>query len=144
MNWVPGNLHLIGKDNQNNPPPPPKRQDFLMPPTLTLTAGMQEQWWGGRLKNAVLTTRLRLYRKPVTAKQNCFCTLHCASYISHNLKWKDSMVRWHLCFSSLPSYPLTVQGPEGVRTVPEEVVTHFPTRINALPAPSAQTRQLTH
>lgn len=46
-----------------------------MPPTLTLTAGMQEQWWGGRLTNAVLTTRLRLYRKPVTAEQNCFCTL---------------------------------------------------------------------
>uniref|UniRef100_A0A672GTZ6 Pre-mRNA-splicing regulator WTAP n=1 Tax=Salarias fasciatus TaxID=181472 RepID=A0A672GTZ6_SALFA len=29
--------------------------------------------------------------------------------------------------SSPPRVPLTVQGPEGVRTVPEEVVTHFPT-----------------
>uniref|UniRef100_A0A3Q0RU21 Pre-mRNA-splicing regulator WTAP n=1 Tax=Amphilophus citrinellus TaxID=61819 RepID=A0A3Q0RU21_AMPCI len=28
-----------------------------------------------------------------------------------------------------PDSPLTVQGPEGVRTVPEEVVTHFPTWI---------------
>uniref|UniRef100_A0A668AVJ0 Pre-mRNA-splicing regulator WTAP n=1 Tax=Myripristis murdjan TaxID=586833 RepID=A0A668AVJ0_9TELE len=40
-----------------------------------------------------------------------------------------------------PSYPLTVQGPEGVGTVPEEVVTPF-RHGYALPTPSAQTRQL--
>lgn len=31
--------------------------------------------------------------------------------------------------------PLNVQGPEGVRTVPEEVVTHFLTRIQTTRPP---------
>lgn len=59
-----------------------------MPPTLTLTAGMQEQWWGGRLTNAVLTTRLRLLQESQSRqKQNSLCVLsHCVSYISRNLK----------------------------------------------------------
>lgn len=43
-----------------------------MPPTLTLTAGMQEQWWGGRLTNAVLTTRLRLLQKASHCKTKLF------------------------------------------------------------------------
>lgn len=123
---MPGNLHLIGKDNQNNPPYPQKKnsQDFLPPPTLTLTAGMQDQWWGGRLTNAVLTHETQTLQK--ARNQTVFVLSHCASYISHNLKRKRQYGQVTLVFQ-LP--PLTVHGPEGVRTVPEEVVTHFPTRI---------------
>lgn len=113
MNWVPGNLHLIGKDNQNNPPQKnktkQKSQDFLTPPTLTLTADMQEQWWGGRLTKCCTHHEIQTLQKASHSQKNpnkpqtVFVLLHCASYISHNLKRKDSMVRWHLCFSSLPS-----------------------------------------
>lgn len=128
MNWVPGNLHLIGKDNQNNSPLKKVKTSSRPPPSRSLQAcrnnGGGEGWqmlyspW-----DSDFTESQSLQNKTV------FVLLHCASYISHNLRWKDSMVRWHLCFSSLPSYSLTVQGPEGVRTLPEEVVTHFPTWI---------------
>lgn len=84
MNWVPGNLHLIGKDNQNNPPQKTKQNRKVKtssrpPPSLSLQTcrnnGGGEGW-----QSAVLTTRFRLYRKPVTPKKtkqtpNCFCTL---------------------------------------------------------------------
>lgn len=112
-----------------------------MPPTYTFTAGMQGQWWGGGSQmlyspwDSVVTERQSLQNNPV------FVPFPCTSYLSHHLKWQDNMVRWH-CFSFLPAYSHNVQGPEGVRTIPEEVVTRFPTRTYALPAPSAHLRQL--
>lgn len=74
MNWVPGNLHLIGKDNQNNPPQKnktkQKSQDFLTPPTPTLTADMQEQWWGGRLTKCCTHHEIQTLQKASHSQKN--------------------------------------------------------------------------
>lgn len=45
-----------------------------MPPTLTLTAGMQEQWWGGRL------TKCCTHHETQTLQKAVFVLMHCASY----------------------------------------------------------------
>lgn len=43
--------------------------------------------------------------------KTAFVLLYCSSHISHNLKRKDSIVRWHLCFSSLsPRIPSPSKG----------------------------------
>lgn len=145
MNWVPGNLHLIGKDNQNNSPLQ-KGKTSSRPPTLTLCSGMQEQWWGGKADKMLYSSRDSDFTESQSLqKQKCFCSLVlCQLHITLPKKRKDNMVRWHLCFSFLPSYPLTVQGPEGVRTVLKRWSLTF-LHGYALPAsPSAQTRQCTY
>lgn len=97
MNWVPGNLHLIGKDNQNNPPLLPKKvkTSSCPPPSLSLQACRNNGGGGGwqmlySPRDSDFTESQSLQNKTV------FVLLHRASYLSHNLKWKDSMVRWHL------------------------------------------------
>lgn len=114
-----------------------------MPPTYTFTAGMQGQWWGGGSQmlyspwDSVVTERQSLQNNPV------FVLFPCTSYLSHNLNGK-TIWSGDTCFSFLPAYSHNVHGPEGVRTIPEEVVTRFPTRIYALPALSAHIRQLVY
>lgn len=90
MNWVPGNLHLIGKDNQNNIPTPPKKvkTSSRPPPSLSLQAcrnnGGGEGW-----QKLLLTTRLRLYKKSQSLQKNrhVFVLLHCGSHTSRKLNW---------------------------------------------------------
>lgn len=96
---------------------------------------------GGRLTNAVLALRLSCYRKTATAKQSCFSYFFAVPAIYH-ITLSDETIWSGDTFSFLPAFPYNVHGPEGVRTVPEEVVTRFPTRIYARPAPSAHIRQL--
>lgn len=104
MNWVPGNLHLIGKDNQNNSPLQNKTKKSRFPHaphphSHCRHAGtiVGEKGWHMPYspRDSDFTESQSLQNKPL------FVLLHCASYITHNLTWKkDSMVRWHLCFSS--------------------------------------------
>lgn len=85
--------------------------------------------------------RLSFYRKTVTSKQSCFCILSLYQLFYHITLSDKTIWSGDTCFSLLPVYSHNVHGPEGVRTIPEEVVTRFPTRIYALPAPSACIRQ---
>lgn len=92
-------------------------------------------------KNAVLVTRLRLLQKASHCKnKTAFFLLYCASYISHNLKRKDSMVRWHLCFSSLPSPS------EGLKEsgLFRRGGRSLPAPDDPIPAPQLKTRQFTY
>lgn len=102
MNWVPGNLRLIGK-NQNNSPLQ-KGKTSSRPPTLTLSAGMQEQWWGGRLTKCCTHHETQTLQKASHCRnKSVFVLLYCASYISHNLKEKRQYGQVTLVFQHIPS-----------------------------------------
>lgn len=123
MNWVPGNLHLIGKNNQNNLPLKKSRLPHA-PHSHCRHAGLMV---GGKAEKCCTHHETQTLQKDKHCSKLpfVFVLLHCASYISLNHNWKDSMVRWYLCFSSLPLCFFAIGGPEGVGMVPEEVVTHF-------------------
>lgn len=109
MNWVPGNLHLIGKDNQNNPPSfqIKSRLPHAPPPTLSLQACRDTG--GGRLTNAVLAMRLSCYRKTVAAKQSCFCTLSLYQLFIYVTLSAKTIWSGDTCFSFSP--PVSPQRP---------------------------------
>lgn len=115
MNWVPGNLHLIGKDNQNNPPPLPNKvkTSSCPPPTLSLQACRDTG--GGEADKCCTHLETQLLQKDSHSKTILFFLLfRCTSYLSHNLKWQDNMVRWHFQLSPRvsPQRPWTWRSPD--------------------------------
>lgn len=142
MNWVPGNLHLIGKDNQNNHPllPNKVKTSSCPPPTLSLQACRDNG--GGEAHKCCTHHETQLLQKDSHCKTILFLYSFPVPAIYHITLSGKTIWSGDTCFSFLPAYSHNVHGPEGVRTIPEEVVTRFPTRIYALPAPSAHIRQL--
>lgn len=86
-----------------------------MPPTLTLTAGMQEQWWGGGWQTLYSPRDSDVTENQSLQNKTVCCTLALSSYLSHNLRWKDSTVRWHLFQLSpltSPQHPRAWRSPD--------------------------------
>lgn len=109
MNWVPGNLHLIGKDNQNNPPSfqIKSRLPHAPPPTYTFTAGMQGHWWGEADK-CCARHETQLLQKDSRRKTILFlCSSPAPAIYLRNLKCQDNMVRWHVFQLFCPRTPTT-------------------------------------
>lgn len=121
MNWVPGNLHLIGKLKIT--PPPNKSQDFPDSPPHFLHCRSADNG-GGRLKCYVPSKTQTKTRKTFFSLVLCCQLSYRNVKVKVNRNWKDSFGQVTLLFQlSLPHTPLMVQRPEGIGTVPEEVVT---------------------
>lgn len=115
-----------------------------MPPTYTFTAGMQGQWWGGEAHKGCTHHETQCLQKDSHCKTTLFLYPFPVPAIYHVTLSDETIWSGDTRFSFLPAYSHNVHGPEGVRTIPEEVVTRFSTRIYALPAPSAHIRQFVY